>query len=480
MKLLSRSFQILMVLVLLLAGWGGSLKKSYAEESSPEASPADTPKDSKEEPKKEEPKAAKKPGDSLLHGWIMENYRWQTTGDNSNNLTETLVTLNIGDPTMHRYSGSIEAGLFADLNSNDLNSPYHNVYDSFSSRAVGRLYSAYLDVNKVNPFGNIRIGRQHLYELENLNFDGISLESKAYYGFVLSGFAGVPVHLYENQLGEEAGDWTAGASLQWTPVSRLRFRSTFEHLHDKIGGYRITEGKTGDSLIGNSVWLKLTSNWDLYSKLTLFSDQLRNWEFSSSTRFPKQDLRLDFSVYRLLKAYDFRVLESDPLSVAGTYEPYTEFQARIYKGFGKKFSFETGASVRKLDDEEIAGAFNHGYERVYGTLSTRDFLIKGFSTSTAANYYHGEDSVLKNNYFGLNFSLNQQLLKKRLTVGAGTAYYLYRYNLFTGDVSNNVRTYFAEVEGKIRKDLKLKTTYEFEKNAINGFHSGRVRLVWDF
>lgn len=463
----SKTLRIFLAALMVCVAMGGMFGSVLADDSSPESAPA--PKESKSKNKK-----------SIVNGSVMQDYRWQTTGGQSNNIIETLVTMNIGDPTMHRYSGSIQAGVVADLNYNAPNSYFRNIYDTFPYRVAARFYSGYLDINKVPVFNNIRVGRQHLYELENLNFDGVSFESKAYSGFVFSFFGGAPVHLYENEYGVLWGDWTAGGALQWTPIARLRLRASVVHLHDQLASFFFTPGKTSDTLFGISAWLDITKNWELYSRLTAFADQVRDWDFSSSTQFPAQDLKIIVNVHRLVEAYVFRVDDWDPYSLAGAYEPYTEVQAQIYKGLGKKFSINLGGGARILDNYQIASAYNHGYERVFGTLSSHDFLIKGLSAALTANYYHGEDNVLQNNYFALTFMANQELLKKRLKIGAGTNYYLYQYNLLTGNESNNVRTYFADVEGKLMKNLKLKASYVFEQNAINGFHSGRVRAIWDF
>jgi hypothetical protein len=67
-----------------------------------------------------------------------------------------------------------------------------------------------------------------------------------------------------------------------------------------------------------------------------------------------------------------------------------------------------------------------------------------------------------------------------LKVSGGTAYYLYRYNLFAGNESSDVRTYFARVQSQIFKNFSGRLGYEFEDNNINNFHTVDLRLVWSF
>ncbi|QQR81337.1 MAG: polysulfide reductase NrfD [Deltaproteobacteria bacterium] len=417
---------------------------------------------------------------SLVSGWVMQDYRWKTTGGDTANTMNTLVTLNVGDAKLDRFSGAIQGGLIEDLDKQNPGSPFQNVYDTFGSHVIGRLYYGYLDVNRASVFNNIRLGRQHIYELEGLHFDGLSMESNTYAGFKLSAFSGTPVHLYETQLGLDPGDWTVGGALQWTPIAKLRFRFSTVHLRDKVSAFRIFQNNTDDTLLGGSVWYSLTPHWELYSRFSSFTDQVRDVDFGSYTDITSQDMKVTVTGHRLLASYSFRVDELDPYTFAGTYQPYTEVMAQVYKGFGKKFSAVVGGGERILDHNQIASEFNHGYDKIYGSFSTRDFLVKGLSSTTTGDYSHGRDNVLKNNYFGMSFSLNQELLAKKLILGAGTAYYLYRFNLFTGNESSDVHTYFSEVEGRVRKNLKLKATYEFEKNRINGFHSGKVRAIWNF
>jgi hypothetical protein len=76
--------------------------------------------------------------------------------------------------------------------------------------------------------------------------------------------------------------------------------------------------------------------------------------------------------------------------------------------------------------------------------------------------------------------VGQELFDRRLKLEGGTAFYLYRYNFFTGNESDDVRVYYANIRGKIWKDLEARVGYEFEDNDFNGFHLTDVRLIWSF
>jgi hypothetical protein len=414
-----------------------------------------------------------------FHGSLSNRYKFRTTGALHDQDIETVVSLEIGDPRADRFSGAIQAGGIFDLDGSQGENFLSSVYDTFSSRAVGRLYYAYFDAKDLGPVKGLRAGRQHRYEFESLYFDGLTLESDPFHGFTLTAFGGVPVHLFENQLGIDRGDWLVGGALGWAPLSNLQFRFDYVHLKDKVTGFRASAGDHEDNLFGGSFFWDIDPRLGISARFTSFSDQVRDVAFSANFRLPDKDFSLRFDFFRLLQGYAVRVIEFDAFGIAGTFEPYTEFSLTATKGFGKHFAVDGGLSVRFLDDRQAASAFNHGFERVFLSLSLFE-IPKGFSVTATGDYYRGEDNALRNDTFGGSLFLAQKLFKERLKISLGTAHYLYRFNLFSGNESTNVQTYFAGLDGKILSNLRAKVGYEFEDNDFNAFHSADVRLIWNF
>ncbi|MBI2336165.1 MAG: hypothetical protein HYU97_05330 [Deltaproteobacteria bacterium] len=416
----------------------------------------------------------------LVSGSLTNKYKFRATNGFSDNDLESILTLNVGNPRANRFSFSAQGGGIFDLDGKKTDSYFSDIYNSFPDAAVGRLYYAYLNINKLGPIDHVRVGRQRLFLLESHYFDGLSIETVPLAGFVLTVFGGTPVHLYENQIGMDWGDWMAGASLQWNPISKLRLRFDYTHLKDQTSGFRVSQGDLEDDLFGISFWANLTKNIELYGRFTSFSDEVRDAEAALNFQFPEQDLTVRLNYFRLLKGYDIRVTDWDAFGIAGSYVPYNQAGLSVTKGLGEKFSVDGGFVLRKLDNNQTASAFNHGYLRGFVSLGSQDFLAKGLEMNATFDYYHGIDNTLKNDYYGGSFGISQQLLKKRLKLGAGTAFYLYRYNLLTGNESDNVQTYFANVEAKILKNLKAKAAYEFEDNDFDNFHEMKLSLTWDF
>lgn len=415
-----------------------------------------------------------------LRGSLSNLYKLRTTGAFSDQDIVSLFTLDIGDLPSGRFSGSLQVGGVFDIDGNQGGPLFGSAYSSFSNRSTGRVYYAYFDGKDLGPVALLRAGRQHRYEFESLYFDGASVESKPFHKLTFSTFGGIPVHLFENQIGIDPGDWLVGGAVQWNPLPQFQERFDYVHLRDKVSGFRASAGNREDNLFGGTLWWDVDRHLNLTSRFTSFSDQVRDVSFDSTLRFAERDLAFRFNFYRLLKGYDFRVIDFDATGIAGTYQPYTEISVNATKGLGPHWYLDGGFAMHFLDTPQIASAFNHSYDRGYLSVSTADLLLKGLSLTTTVDYYHGSDNTLKNNTFGVSLVASQEIRENQLKVSGGTTYYLYRYNLFTGNESSDVQTYFARIQAKIFKNFSGRLGYEFEDNSVNNFHTVDLRLIWSF
>ena len=414
-----------------------------------------------------------------VDGSLSQRYRLRTTGGFSDNDMETMLTLNARSAS-DKFEGFLQMSGLYDLDANPPNTPFVSVTDSFGGRAAARLYYAYMDIKDTGPFQVVRTGRQHRYEFESLYFDGIDFETKSKNGFTFGAYSGVPVHLYETPFGFDPGDWLIGTAVTWTPVSNFQARGDFVHLKDKLTGFRAAAGDLEDNLFGLETWWDVTKRISLETQFTSFSDQLRDVTSRLTYNWVEKTLAVNLNFYRLLTGTSIRVIDADPYGSVGGYNPYTEAGLDVSKGIGKHFFVDGGGAFRFLDQNQVASAFNHGYSRFFLSGSTLDFPIDGMSLSTTLDYYKGRDNVLQNDNFGLSFDVTQKFKKGKSKLSLGTSYSLYHYNLFTGNESDNVQTYYVRVKSKITKHLENQLGYNFEHNRFNSFHRLDWRLTWSF
>ena len=179
---------------------------------------------------------------------MSNRYTLRTNGTDTDNDIQTLFSLDLGDPYQNKISFSMQAGGYFDLDGNQAGSQFSSIYDTFGNRAVGRFYYGYVDLKDLGPVYKMRAGRQYYHEFESLYFDGANFETSPEYQIAFKAYGGVPVHLYENGIGSDPGDWLAGAALEWTAVTKFKARADYVHLKDKVSGFRAGLGDTEDDL----------------------------------------------------------------------------------------------------------------------------------------------------------------------------------------------------------------------------------------
>lgn len=417
--------------------------------------------------------------DYEVHGSVTAKYRFQGTGQYRYNSVEPLATLDLGNSAMNHISASVQGGGFLILNGHDAASPFWNIYDTFDAHAVGRLYHAYVNFQDVGPLNTIRVGRQHRYDFEALYYDGATFETKPFANFTLTAFGGMPVHMYENQIGSDPGDWVVGTALQWRPLERFQVRFDYVHVRDKPSYFQANLGTREDNLFGGSVWWDINKYVSLKADISAFSNVLRDTSVLATLKFPAHDLNFQLKAYRLLKPYGPHVIDFDMFNFESNLQAFTEFTGTVYKGFGKHVAVQLGGSSRQLDAYQVANAYNNGYLRAFSTVTLMDLIARGLTLSATGDYYSGQNNEVRNNYFGGTFSATQKFLKERLRATLGTTYYYYAYNLYTGNQSNNVQNYYAQVRAKLIGGLEGRLGYRFE-HSVNNFHTADARLTWSF
>ncbi|HLG31146.1 MAG TPA: hypothetical protein VI387_13135, partial [Candidatus Brocadiales bacterium] len=138
---------------------------------------------------------------SNLHGYVRTKYRFRSLeGNGTDNDFYQYLNLHLGDERKDRLT----ANLYGTLRENfeKERGVFASIDDTYQKTLTGRLYELYANVKNVGMIDNTRIGRQYLYDVEPLHFDGVKLDFKglsALGGLRFIAYGGVPVHLFESQ-----------------------------------------------------------------------------------------------------------------------------------------------------------------------------------------------------------------------------------------------------------------------------------------
>ena len=265
------------------------------------------------------------------------------------------------------------------------NNPFFSIDDSIRDGFTARPYEFYADVNGFSFLKNVRAGRQYIREVENLHFDGLKLDFADYKGFRFKTFAGKPVHFFEES---SSGDFLAGASLTFQPIKGSRLKLNYTFVNDNNSEIE----ENDDNLFTISLRQRINEWWNVFVDLSVIDQTSRDVEIRSNWIFSSLNLDVNVSIFKQLSDLEDYTTEFDDFNIiVGDYSPCTEYSMDFHKGFGEYFGISAGFNIRQLNDNSDEGAFNHEFNRYYGTLTIRDPFLKGSSVSLTGSYYNTED-----------------------------------------------------------------------------------------
>jgi hypothetical protein len=383
--------------------------------------------------------------------------------------------------------GPVDASFFgrlsADLDGRRDEAGYYvfdGVTDTWRGNLQGRIYHAYLDVNR--PFrgggawlDRFRVGRQFVEEAEGAYFDGVRLDLAAFprlWGLKAAVYGGMPSHPYESS---RAGDAMAGAAAEISPHPRLRFRGDYTRIRDNRNDFFF--GDQEDDLVTAQGWWRATDRIRLHGAVSMLTGLARDVRGDALWTDPERDASV-----RLFYRRQFRTLRDQAggfdlfSATARTFFPYHDGSVAFSKGFGRHLLLEGAAQWRALADAEDEGRYNHGFSRVSLTPSVNDWPVDGFSFGVTGEQWNatgGEDVATGG--FDVRY-----LLTRAVRLGAGSYYSLFRYDPFTGDERDDVRTAYVEARWKVREDLRLDLWGEFEDDDFDAYNLVRASLTWSF
>ena len=399
------------------------------------------------------------------------------------------LRLNYGDPSSDKFSAVFFGTLREDLE--DPSSMFRSIDDTHDITLRGYLYEFYANVKLSGLIDNVKIGRQYLYDVENLHFDGIHLSLKPFKNVRFTAYGGIPVHFFESS---SDGDWISGVSAEIKPLEHSTLRFDYISTSDN----NIDIGDHHDNLLIFSVWQNIKQWWNVFGRYSMLDSVSRDFQIRSSWNFSSIDLDIQFSYYKQAQRLDNYTIEFDEfVPLMGGYEPYDQYTMDIYKGIGDHLGVNMGFSFRELADESDERQFNHDYERYYLTFTVFDFPVKGLTLSVTGDDYETAGDDVQSLSFDATKNFN-----KRLKISVGSYYSLYKFdnstapvltrtgNLLTnrflvnGSINeterDNVRSYYLKIKKKLFDRWEITGKYELEKFDSDTFHTVETGLKLNF
>ena len=406
-----------------------------------------------------------------IRGTLSSRYRGRWESDAKDHDLYQVLTLETGDAESDRVTAHFMGQAAYDLDGADSegNYAFFSLEDTYDSAITARLYHAYADVH-TSGLDTLRLGRQLIYETpEVAYFDGVRVETEelgdkdVQFGV----YGGIPVHPFESS---PAGDLILGVSGEARPWRGSRVRLDWMHLEDES-----LLGENQDDLATLSLDQSFESGFRVGGEYSLLEGEERDFRLRASAYAEEQDLACEVSFYKLLRTQSERSIPFDPF-FATLFELFPYWQSRVLfsKGFEAGITLEAGFDLRLVDDSNDVGEFNRDFER-YHLTTTLDELPADLELSLTGELWESEDSDIRS--WGLD--LRRQLTDE-LSATVGTYFSLFKYELYTDEEHEDVRTWYTALAWRRAKGPRFDVRYEFEDADIDQFHYLRLGATWSF
>ncbi|HHT9130563.1 MAG TPA: hypothetical protein ACFYEC_06840, partial [Candidatus Brocadiaceae bacterium] len=347
---------------------------------------------------------------------------------------------------------------------------FRDILDTYDSNVNGRIYYLYADIkNPVIDGSNFRVGRQYLYSVETILFDGAKYEQQI--GAIGTyAFGGLRVSQYKSTY----FDTVAGSGVAVSPF--MNTRTNLDYV-------RIIDNNFTDDEVGLNLWQRIYEDLNVYGRYTLLNTSPKDFLVKLSWDRAEWDANVQVSYYRFLHSLAERSNNISPFyQILGTFKPFDLISLTGYKGLGENLGISGGVDHRSVIDTDDKNTFNRDYNRTFLSFMINNVLLQEFKVTFTAEYWNTE-GVDHSSDIGVD--LDKKIGK--FDVGGGTSYSLYKYN-FTG--SNdlqflqdselarnvvqqiNVRTYYSRIKYLLTKqsDVSLRWSMEISDTDPRTFH----------
>ncbi|TVM03127.1 MAG: hypothetical protein CV087_06645 [Candidatus Brocadia sp. WS118] len=349
-------------------------------------------------------------------------------------------------------------------------SAFRDILDSYDHQYNGRIYYLYADIkNPVIDKSNLRFGRQYVYSIENILFDGAKYEQ--HIGPVESYvFGGLRVSQYSSTY----FDTVAGSGVAFRPF--VDTRTTLDYV-------RIIDDEFADDEVGLNLWQKICEDFNFYGRYTLLNTSPKDFLVKLSWDKFDWNANLQVSYYRFIHSLGEQSNNISPFyQLLGTLEPFELISITGYKDLGEKYGISGGYDYRSVIDKDDEDTFNRDYNRTFFSFTVNNVLSQASKAAFTVEYWNvkGIDHTID---LGVDYD------KKfgKFDVGVGTSYSIYKYNFvgsndlqtildneYTRDIEQkiDVRTYYLRLKYLLTKqsDITMRWTSEISDTEPDKFH----------
>jgi hypothetical protein len=396
-----------------------------------------------------------------VHGALRLRYRMRRTSSAQDHDLYENLSLHLGEETEPGLSASFDGRLSEDLDGRadaGRNFVFDSITDTYGSRVNGRVYHAYVNWRPLHGMiEQVRAGRQYVEGGDLFHLDGVRVDVRLPAGLEGGVYGGLPAHLFEST---PEGDLLVGGFLQGHPWTGGQARLDVAYLQDRTRYY----GDLQDVLTTVTVRHRATPTTNFWGALQFIDADPRMLRLNLDTYRPVQDVSFRAAFYGLLSTQNQHVTEEDPFYViAESLRPYWTGSLAASKGFGRHVVLEGGVDLRRLFDHADAGRYNHSFSRYYGTISTDEWPFRHLYLSLTGERWVGAEDT-----WSAGFELEHRP-SKRLRMILGTDYALYRFDLYSADERQSVRSYYVRVVYKLRDLWRLHARLRVEDDAFDTY-----------
>lgn len=354
---------------------------------------------------------------------------------------------------------------------------FRDVYDTYDASFHGRAYSAYVDVFKLYPGTQVRLGRQSLYQNEGLTFDGGFVEHKLTKKFETRIFYGVPVNDFDSHKGN---DFMYGAGFTMKPQENVWAR--LELMRSQDDREAPLDTLTDDILFLSGKY-KPYKYLSLYGRFSWIDSHIpgrgtvdRRHAIKASAKIPKYRMRARLmAILQPVPLKDFSTEFSDLFAAMQEFKPYYQVSGYLMKEFGDFVAGEAGCDIRELKHSKDEGAVNREFVRPYLTVTLSDLLLKDGELEVTFEYW----DTIDHDILTFDASYTQEFYEK-LKAAVGTSYEAYDYDNITMEEKENVRSYFLKLKYKLTKSAWLRAKYSYVDDKYDSFSKLELALQLKF